>query len=163
MKQIHFNSMMMQALLDGRKTQTRRLINPQPIDNTEVDGNIYEGNHKGYVKNNSAHDWKRQFIYQFCEYTVGERLLAVESGEWSGITDKLILITDIQIQRVQEIDHENARAEGVWAMPHRCEYSGFQDSFRDSFLHLWNRIYGAKGFPWQKNPYCYAYKFEVLP
>lgn len=67
-----YSTLMVQSILEGLKTETRRIMNPQPIDNTEIDGNFFEGNHKGYVKVDGHKNWKEQFIWEFSKYNVGE-------------------------------------------------------------------------------------------
>lgn len=74
-----FSTPMVQAILDNRKTMTRRLIKPQPIDNIEVDGNFFEGNHKGYVKVDGHPNWREQFVHEFSKYKVGDVLWVRET------------------------------------------------------------------------------------
>lgn len=69
-----------QAILQGRKTMTRRIIKPQPIDNREIDGNFFHGNHKGYVKVDGHPNWQKQFVYEFSNKQVGDLLWVRESG-----------------------------------------------------------------------------------
>lgn len=76
---ILFSTDMVQAILAGRKTQTRRVVKPQPIDNTEIDGNFFEGNHKGYVKVDGHPDWQRQFAAEFAKWKVGDVLWVRET------------------------------------------------------------------------------------
>lgn len=89
---ILFSTEMVQAILDGRKTQTRRIVKPQPIDNTEVDGNFFEGNHTGFVKVDGHPYWQHQFAHEFCKYGTGDLLYVREThyrrGQWvkNGLT-----------------------------------------------------------------------------
>lgn len=94
MKPILFSYTMVQALLSNIKSQTRRVIKPQPIDNREVDGNFYEGNHKGYVKVDGHPNWRDQFVSEFSPYEKGNILYVREThfrfGKWvkDGVTKK---------------------------------------------------------------------------
>lgn len=76
---ILFSTPMVQAILNGRKTQTRRIVKPQPIDSIEVDGNLFEGNHKGYVKVDGHPAWPLQFAYEFARWKPGDRLWVRET------------------------------------------------------------------------------------
>lgn len=61
------------------KKLTRRIIDPQPIDNTEVDGNFFSGDYSGYVKVDNHPNWREQFTYQFCKYKVGDLIWVREN------------------------------------------------------------------------------------
>jgi hypothetical protein len=76
---ILFSSTMVQAIIAGRKTMTRRIVKPQPIDNTEVDGNFFHGNHKGYVKVDGHPNWQKQFAHEFANWKVGDILWVREA------------------------------------------------------------------------------------
>jgi len=76
---ILFSTAMVQALQAGRKTQTRRVVKPQPIDNTEVDGNFFEGNYKGFVKVDGHPDWQRLFAENHGPYKKGDVLWVRET------------------------------------------------------------------------------------
>jgi len=76
---ILFSTPMVNAILEGRKRITRRIVKPQPIDNTEIDGNFFEGNHKGYVKVDNHPNWKNQFVHEFSDKQVGDILWVRET------------------------------------------------------------------------------------
>ena len=76
---ILFSTAMVQAILNGTKSQTRRIIKPQPIDNREVDGNFFEGGYKGYVKVDGHPNWKDQFVFEFAKWQPGDILWVRES------------------------------------------------------------------------------------
>lgn len=76
---ILFSTPMVQAILNGTKSQTRRIIKPQPIDNREVDGNFFEGGYKGYVKVDGHPNWKDQFVFEFAKWQPGDVLWVRET------------------------------------------------------------------------------------
>lgn len=76
---------MVQAILQGRKTKTRRIIKPQPIWKVEDDGNLYEGNHKGYVKVDGHPFWGHQFAAEFAKWEKGDILWVRETWQAEAI------------------------------------------------------------------------------
>jgi len=80
-KPILFSTPMVQAILRGEKTQTRRIINPQPIEDLES-GYVFDGKHKSIYKNDSTHeDWRIQFISDWCKYKIGNILWVRETWQ----------------------------------------------------------------------------------
>lgn len=76
---ILFSTPMVQAILEGRKTQTRRIVKPQPILD-EDSGYVYDGKHRELYKNDIHHqDWRIAFTNDWCRYKVGDLLWVRES------------------------------------------------------------------------------------
>lgn len=63
-------------------------------------------------------------------------------------------ITEIRVQRLQEISQDDAQAEG-------CAHSGNGgfSSARALFAALWDSINGVRA-PWHDNPWVWAYTFR---
>jgi hypothetical protein len=63
-------------------------------------------------------------------------------------------ITDVRVQRVQEITHEDAVAEGVGAawLPDSNQFA--------TFARLWDSINAKRGYLWESNPWVWAISFE---
>ncbi|ROR50233.1 UNVERIFIED_ORG: hypothetical protein EC838_3499 [Providencia alcalifaciens] len=77
---IIFNSEMVRAILDGRKTQTRRIINPQP-ELTQKSGFKWKGSLFGAGSDNR--ETNRNFAHKKCPFgKVGDRLWVRET--WQG-------------------------------------------------------------------------------
>lgn len=76
-------------------------------------------------------------------------------------------ITDIRVQRLQEISGEDAEAEGVFA--HIAPYN-LNKVYRDQrgtkaieyFRELWDSINAKRGFGWDTNPWVWAITFKQV-
>ena len=80
--------------------------------------------------------------------------------EFSRLT---LTVTDVRVQRVQDISNENAIAEGI--EPHGHAFTGYGKQADvwmapyDSFASLWNSIHGPGA--WDANPWVAAITFTV--
>ena len=213
MKKIMFNDKygLTQAVLEGRKTQTRRMLNPtlffQRLE-------TYEG-----WSNEDISAWKRSCNRRFYEskgdtlkqmldyalsssrYKLGETIAIAQSykdihaeilrevGDWDlkkefmqskGYANKMfvraekmphaIRITNIRVQRLQDIREKDCMKEGIWRDDNvgldgtTYWYHGLANSsFRtpqEAYASLIDRISG-KG-TWASNPYVFVYDFELI-
>lgn len=79
-----------------------------------------------------------------------------------------LTVTDVRVERLQEISEEDARAEGceAWVsghgpvgyQPERTEYHGLA-SFRHGYEMLWQDINGERA-PWSSNPWVWVIAFR---
>lgn len=74
-------------------------------------------------------------------------------------------ITDIKIERLQDITNVDSLLEGIYASDRGYyeDYTNYYNSFtnpRKSFFSLWRKIYGDESF--ESNPYVWAITFKVL-
>jgi hypothetical protein len=79
----------------------------------------------------------------------------------------ILEITDVRIERVQDITAQDAFSEGIaiyegnrLSLPEEGKL--IEKMYLDQFQKLWNRIYAAKGFGWDVNPYVWVHTFKVL-
>jgi len=71
-------------------------------------------------------------------------------------------VVEIRVQRLQEISEEDARAEGMNALP--PSMTTVQDAGRKWFAALWDSINSKRpGCAWADNPWvwCVSFKREV--
>lgn len=86
-------------------------------------------------------------------------------------------ITDVRLQRLQDISEEDAIAEGVEPLDIGCriyrdylghggdypgsDYLGFKNPI-DSFRTLWDSIYSDRSFSWDSNPWVWVIEFKKI-
>ena len=152
---IKFSDEMLAAVMDGRKTQTRRLMKPQPV----LNGNFYEifgaGWSKGIKRVTVApgHSLERNFPYG----ALGDIIpFADKDGNIKGEIE----IVDVWLQQVQDISEEDAVAEGAPPNGSVARYFGFPDFHRSWFGQAWWHIYGEKG--WKDNPWVWVIEFKQV-
>lgn len=207
---ILFSAPMVRALLAGMKTQTRRIIKPQPPEGV-VRHCWYDAPLYGFTRDHDvSSDWHvaRLLAYKgdclwvreawrcngwatdvatifyaasegdgytaMCEkYPVADkRPLRVTTGWRPSIhmprwASRLTLtVTDVRIERLQDISEADARAEGCpvsWDgkpyAPPPPEVDSWQGYGRASFCLLWSKINGPGS--WEANPWVAAYTFTV--
>ena len=210
MKKISFNDKfgLTQAVLDGRKTMTRRIIKcPRTFKGEWVAGfNIHRCHSDkkivGYPCMYDADGREFNSGEIIPRYKVGEVVAIAQSYEtvyheqgletldmlvsgWKyskGWRNKLfvradlmihhIRITNLKIERLQDISDEDCLKEGVYEDSGDDEFppsifyefegnkdNGF-DTPREAFAALIDKVSG-KG-TWESNPYVWAYEFELM-
>lgn len=164
---ILFSSEMVQAILQGRKTQTRRVVKPRSYICDIVDGWPYE------MTEDDLQPIK-------CPYgRVGDILWVRETWCWNGYyyiyradernmpfrwkpsihmpkkACRLFLrIANIRVERLHDISSEDIKAEGiVWTIDYRT-------SLLDQWELLWTSINGYDS--WNDNPYVWVIEFERI-
>lgn len=185
---IIFSAPMVRAILAGRKTQTRRL--PRRTDSgrvKEVGGsrNWHIGDPDAvlacpygvrgdrlWVRETWCPEYKAEGSYLY-RATCSNEVIFQDGGHWRPPifmprrACRLVLeVTDVRVQRLQEISEEDAQAEGVGLMS-PCTHPDCRgrcgrcaaDSYRGAYAVLWDAI-SAKRAPWGSNPWVWAITFE---
>jgi len=192
---ILFSAPMVRAILENRKTQTRRVVKPQPtIDggadfepgsgccdwwfNWKFDDGVDPCDMPKYCPYGQPGDrlWVREHIkikedggFQWLTYAADDSWVVDPAGirrdakrtgnrsrpsihmpRWaSRIT---LEITDVYVERLQEISEEDAKAEGVLR-------AGL--TYRENFHELWSTIHAADGpNGWNANPWVWVIEFK---
>ncbi len=229
-KPILFNTEMVKAILEGRKTQTRRVVKPQPDfetakaalggdTSTAIPAIDFEvavdmcgapllglkrGAGFGYTQPNikcpygkpGDRLWVRETWalaqYDF-DHIPDERIYRADFGnepvDWNWkpsifmpreVSRILLEITDIRVERVQEISKKDAIAEGIefrdgittsgkkYSFP---RYYTEEEDYKniavctnpiDSYRTLWDSINDKRGFGWGVNPWVWVVEFKRI-
>ena len=195
MKQTLFNTEMVRAILDDRKTQTRR-----PID-WDISNSMSGDAASGYLvqTDNGLIDALKLYRYQkgdilyvretfvdISEIIPGNihykasatkadlEWLREEGWKWKPSIHMpkeaariFLKVTDIRIERVQDITEENAIAEGCkmagdFPVERKIDdgiYEGW-DAARGWFADSWQNLYKSKGYGWDTNCWVWVIEFE---
>ena len=224
---IPFKPEMVQALLDGRKTQTRRVLKPQPepfvdgfvrvatcnktgkaVWETRLNGKPCLGIDRGdfldaHVKTARVGDrlWVKEAwrAAAWDDHLAPSELLTDHNRCWllgyeadrkgdlfpgagrlrAGMhmprwaSRLTLIVTDVKVERVQDISARDAVAEGIDPRPHECGCEvcartsfycpATASSIIMAFADLWNSINGKKaGCAWDDNPWVCATSFRCI-
>lgn len=182
-KPILFNTEMVKAIIAGNKTQTRRVIKPQPdyingrAGGRDIGDPIYKGKKVKYRYEIGKTLWVREtFNDNWCDKILykADGGSAIEAGyksepKWKPsiymprkVARLFLKVTDIRIERVQDISEHDARAEGVDLISMAEHPRQATMSRKADFKQLWDSINKKRGYGWDKNPYVWVYNFEVI-
>lgn len=187
---IIFSAPMVRAILSGAKTQTRRIIKPQPTPCIGGGINWYD---KGRSFIGSPENFR-----SYCPYgKPGDRLWVRETwGAWphmlGGVqreslryradgeyqnehgarrwrspihmprwASRITLeITDVRVERLQDISGMDAKREGVSVPAHLPHDGADLDYARREYRRLWQSINGPGS--WETNPWVWVIEFKKL-
>ncbi|UYW75572.1 hypothetical protein OFY05_11420 [Pseudocitrobacter faecalis] len=170
-----FNGEMVRAILNGRKTQTRRTVKLPHIDRDamcELSGNELSGELSAGNYRNSPHGkpgdriWVREtfgdcgvrLVYRADTFDgarckVNRWTPSIHMPRWASRI--LLEITDVRVERLNDISECDAKAEGA---PTECTLIG--DKHYPGFRSLWKSIYGDDS--WQANPWVWVIEFKRI-
>lgn len=176
---ILFNGEMVRAILDGRKTQTRRVIkNPEWREEGEIEpgGICVPGSHHYELQNKCPYGkpgdrlWVRETFEPYCQGTVLYRATDSDrKNNWGGDSHKWkpsihmkrwmsrinLEITNVREERVQDISEEDAKAEGVGI-------NSISGTHKTDFVRLWVNIHKGKPTEWCFNPLVRVLEFKMI-
>ncbi|EOA8199562.1 TPA: hypothetical protein ACW7JL_003022 [Enterobacter hormaechei] len=201
-----FNGEMVRAILGGRKTQTRRIVKPQP-ELTKNSGFSWNG--ALYGAGSDDRETNRNFAHIKCPHgKPGDRIWVRETWAEAGAgapdlklyranypahvpthyenvppaedvrwtpsihmprwASRILLeITDVRVERLNDISEEDARAEGIidggclnCGEPEPCGCANPEPDATDAFAYLWQSIYGQEN--WNANPWVWVIEFNRI-
>jgi len=223
-KPILYNTAMVKAVLSGRKTQTRRVIKPQPYKHKygSIGMFVWRWLYKKKYEFQDQQNWINACPYgqvgdrlwvreRFCigEIVAGDSLpeeedpiyieqladskcaipyeyaisndIGIENVKWKPsifmrreYSRTNLEITNIRVERVQDITPEDALAEGInMESEHALMCIDIADSSYNNslpnnspekavFIKLWDSINQKRGYGWDVNPWVWVVEFKVL-
>jgi hypothetical protein len=94
-----------------------------------------------------------------CGGGIGRLRASIHMPRWaSRIT---LEITEVRVQRLQEISEEDAKAEGVAPLVHMFGGETTRIRYRTGFEIIWRNINGAAS--WDGNPWVWCLSFKRVP
>lgn len=204
-KPILFNTEMVQSILGGLKTCTRRLVKFLPGENPQWIGYIkdglmlYNGTNEPCCRKPSykigdvlyvRETWTDHYVpneigkpeLQYCYKADGTDIkgecLPGENNRWypsihmpKEAARIFLKVTNVRVERLQEITDDGCIAEGVYPSPCRkcnatfgcdtCSDEGYHET--DGFSELWNSTIKKSDldrYGWDANPYVWVIEFE---
>lgn len=207
MKKIMFNDKygLTKAVLEGKKTQTRRVISDKILDKIKLFQDEYLNASCDLLEGKELIEAYMVNYPEKLPYNVGEivavaqkysdcggvlengiprwkyisKIVGNTSGGWTNkmfvkpeLMPHQIRITDVRVERLQDISDEDCLKEGIGIMVAGCEYYVFtlidteEGRFldyktpREAYAALIDKVSG-KG-TWESNPYVFVYDFELV-
>lgn len=229
---IIFSGPMVQAIFDDRKTQTRRVLKPQPIAVIERNTGEWDCNERHVQGIRMYHDWPHEVVRTQDQ---GDRLAAIRcpygkpgdqlwvretwrflgpdrragvfqyradghrrtiNRPWrdieyymTGFADRrmwrpsihmprwasrtLLEVTDVRVERVQDISIADITAEGITSTDKYLEWEehvnavappgSVRQTDREWFAQYWDFLNAKKGHSWDANPLVWVITFKRLP
>lgn len=195
-KPILFNTDMVQAIQAGRKSQTRRVIK---TDANSIEwGQIVLNGYGGFVdehgrpvkpqyqigdvlyvrekfkKNSIPIGWPYHYYANNDTFTDPDNETWTPSIHMPKAAARIFLeVTDVKVERLNDISEEDAEAEGVERMTEYKQMIGGEKiacwadypsgaakhtSAYESFQSLWESIYNT----WDANPFVWVYSFKQI-
>lgn len=188
---ILFSTPMVQAILAGRKTQTRRVVKDKLLQSNKDEfeeefllatmakcpygqvGDVL------WVRETFGQGVSGKYYYKTKNDMVTDELAEQLVIRWKSprfMTKNAariwLRITNVRVERLQDISEEDAVAEGVdnWTWKNMATPQNWMDytdptspplcSAYDSFCSLWDSINGEQS--WNDNPWVWVIKFERI-
>ena len=190
-KPMLFSTEMVRAILDRRKTMTRRIIKIDNPDEWEAENDLRKKTEafggsdvpcyicrkvsteeRGiYYPKHDVGDviYVRETWYQHYDGSFVYKASQSPNKGWkpSIFMPKeaariFLKVNGVRVERIQNITGLNCLYEGIHE-PYACRSeSGYEFEMRTHFKELWNGINAKRGYGWDTNPWVWVYEFEML-
>ena len=190
-KPINFSTEMVKAILAGRKTQTRRVIKPQPDEDGGIDAcnNVFDDNTPYCPYQIGQTLWVREtwkmstgvlingksvLIYKAdCDKETSEKITHWKSSIFMPrqVARIFIKAINVRVERIQDISQKDINKEGLWhySSEYRQEICKWRDCVsaihqirKKYFKKLWDSLNKKRDFGWDENPWVWVIEFERI-
>ena len=192
-----FSAPMVRALLDGSKTQTRRIVKPQPFREDYMaeegvrrqfatlapygqpgdriwvretfQGPLFDGERMDEYRRDST----KFETPEFCVYAADgggapefqdadDNLVcrwrpSIHMPRWASRI--LLEITEVTVERLQDISRADIRAEGLQCPPELAS-DDVSPNYRDWYPVAWRELWESTGGDWEANPWVWVVEFK---
>jgi hypothetical protein len=185
-----FSGPMVRAILDGSKTQTRRVVKGEwaralnacsvPTTLVQLPARLRQAACDCPYGQPGDRLWVRETFgvmadkYHRVAYAAdtghtasGRAVSEIEGGRWRPSifmprsACRLVLeLTDVRVERLQAITAEGAIAEGIPSRGIEPPCLASAIMYLHDFEQLWNGINGARGYGWDANPWVWVVSFQ---
>ena len=146
MKELKFTPEMQVAILFGKKQQTRRIV--KPLNGGEIIGHGGEGLAMELEGEKLDEDGETVSLINTVPCPYGQVGDVLNAPQFPCLQLK---ITEIRVERLQQITEQDCLKEGVGnPILRQC--------YQSEFKALWNAIYGYQA--WDVNPFVWVISFE---
>lgn len=178
---IIFSGEMVRAILEGRKTQTRRVVKPQPwpVETVDTERHVIvshpdklrvppcpygQPGDRLWVRETWWHPRATEAHIDNVAYRAdGEMPCHLVETNWRPSIHMprwasriLLEVTDVRVERVQDISEADVQAEGCTGSP----FGPMGDAVL--FPRVWDSINAKRGHDWDTNPWVWVVSFRVL-
>ena len=166
-KPILFSAPMVQAILEGRKTQTRRVCKSPLylLGGQDIENSAFQKDDILWVRET----WAGQHRFDHlppCEIPVKTNIHYAATEDLGGLMKRPSIflpnwaariwldVTNVRVERVQEISDSDAEAEGFKR----------NDIFTalGNFLEYWDQLNEKRGYGVEVNPWVWVYEFKKV-
>lgn len=176
-KPILFSTPMVQAILDGRKTMTRRVIKTDKDgvptaagllvdpDNDWCAGRLikppYQPGDILWVRETWMQDEIGYLYKNSLPYLVGDPIWKPSIFMPKEACRIWLRVTGVRAERLTDISHDDVLREGIPECQGRLKFPDETCCCADlAFEKLWDEINAKRGFGWGENPWVWVISFE---
>jgi hypothetical protein len=184
---ILFSGPMVRAILEGRKTMTRRVIKKPWLYGRENEYGRFQVNMREcpyglpgdrlWVRETWEYDDSRPNSYFYRADPAPDGFIENPEAAWRWrpsihmpreASRILLEVTAVRVERLQDISVPDALREGIECddAEERAMIEAIgdgDDRHKEAFANLWDSINAKRGYGWDSNPWVWVVEFTPLP